>query len=163
MVSLGVSFSFDCFSGSDVSFCSDSSFTGSGRVIVVFGPSVMPVVFIDSCVVFSLLRFFSALKFAITKFIRVSVCPIDFVHRSRMPASRIIFLISGATHSSMPRGAGIKRTFTEPTFPCVLNGIECAPLHSHSHEPQPRLIGMILSFACVVAFVIALSASFPVA
>ena len=71
---------------------------------------------------------------------------------------RTIFAIS-PTALPTPWGAGLIVTTTEPDLPTTRNGRLCALPQPHSHDPQPLLISRMLSFALLIAFLIAGAAS----
>src|SRR5665648_307053 len=54
-----------------------------------------------------------------------------------------------------PLGAGLSTTMTLPALPVTSNGTVCGAPHTHSHDPQPRFILTILSFASLIALTIA--------
>ena len=62
----------------------------------------------------------TAAKVAFNKLPIVAVDPFDWVYTSSTPASWSKRLDAGAATIPVPRGAGIRRHMTEPTFPLTL-------------------------------------------
>ena len=60
---------------------------------------------------------FKAANVAFMKLPLVRVCPQEHVKQSAMPEKAIIFFMTGDPTTPDPRGAGTKRTRTEPDLP----------------------------------------------
>merc|ERR1712183_135305 len=94
---------------------------------------------------------------AIAKLPAVAVVPLAEVEQSSIPAICRSFFETPAATILVPRGAGIKRTVTEPHFPVTLQGTVCG---FPSLLPQyPRRTGMMDSLAWMMAPLMAVATS----
>mmetsp|Transcript_13568 Transcript_13568/g.34547 ORF Transcript_13568/g.34547 Transcript_13568/m.34547 type:complete len:272 (+) Transcript_13568:227-1042(+) len=95
---------------------------------------------------------------AFAKFPSVRVCPVDDVKTSSTPAICSSFFGTLAATIPVPRGAGTRRSRTEPHFPVSLPGTVCGfPMRFPQY---PRRTGMTESFAAMIPPRIAVATSF---
>ena len=81
----------------------------------------------------------TAAKVAFKKLPIVAVDPFDWVYTSSTPASWSKRLDAGAATIPVPRGAGIRRHMTEPTFPFPYHVAQREQHPSNLYEWRQRL------------------------